>query len=138
MTILNSTKHTDPRALYRIAKLPIEIQEHVKINDPSWSYVPTGWIDLVVQLHNELIQIEPNYVLNQVKEKFGGLCYYTEQMHILAHSEFHAAVRRAEDKSFTVCDMCGGAGSLGNVTKSFIATRCETHRNQTNPPLVIK
>jgi len=61
----------------RIAKLPEPIQKHVYPEDPYWCYVPEGWRDLVCKMNEHLEALEPYYILHQVKEKFGGLRYYT-------------------------------------------------------------
>jgi len=45
------------------------------------SDLPQGWVDLVLGLDTAIAGYDPNYVLVQVKEKFGGLRYYIEHKH---------------------------------------------------------
>jgi hypothetical protein len=49
--------------------------------EPGWHpalWVEPGWYRLIVELDAALAEIEPDYVLHQVKEKFGGLRVYFE------------------------------------------------------------
>ncbi len=41
-----------------------------------WISCDRGWYPLLVELDEQLHRVLPNYVLHQVKEKFGGLRYY--------------------------------------------------------------
>lgn len=41
-----------------------------------WISCDRGWYPLLVELDEQLRAVLPNYVLHQVKEKFGGLRYY--------------------------------------------------------------
>jgi hypothetical protein len=43
-----------------------------------WISCDRGWYPLLVELDEQLRAVLPNYVLHQVKEKFGGLRYYWE------------------------------------------------------------
>lgn len=121
--------HTDPKAIERVNKLPEEVREHVWTNDPCWSYVTDGWRDLVVRLHNTLVKVAPDYRVDQIKEKFGGLRFYTN----IGYDEDsipHMIISHFENLSFQVCDICGERGECGRVGGGYIATRCEKHRDQ--------
>jgi hypothetical protein len=41
-----------------------------------WIRCDRGWYSLLVELDEQLRALLPNYVIHQVKEKFGGLRYY--------------------------------------------------------------
>lgn len=43
-----------------------------------WISCDRGWYALIVELDGQLSALLPNYVIHQVKEKFGGLRYYWE------------------------------------------------------------
>jgi len=48
-------------------------------------------------------EIPPHFSVEQVKEKWGALCFY-----ISAAPEFvHELIRKAELKSYTICEHCG-------------------------------
>lgn len=41
-----------------------------------WISCDSGWYSLIVELDEQLRALLPNYVIHQIKEKFGGLRYY--------------------------------------------------------------
>lgn len=125
---------------------------------PEWERwgmsCPDGWVDLVVTLDQKLAEIDPDYKLHQVKEKFGTLRFYCEHEHtdkcgeipppentIKEHSmgytvtigevacAFWAAVRAAEAQSAHFCDKCGQPGEM-KVTQGWARTLCVPHREE--------
>lgn len=121
--------HTDEGAIERVSKMPEEIREHIWTNDPCWSYVPEGWRQLIIDLHNELVQVAPEYRVSQVKEKFGGLRFYTN----IAHEEgcpSQAILRKYEEQSIETCDVCGSSGKIGTINGSYVAARCPDHGSE--------
>ena len=84
--------------------------------------LPPGWSDLVWELCEKL---EPLGVqAAQVKEKFGGLRFYTNGLlapGVLDH------IQAAEKLSFKTCQDCGAPGTTGNKTKWLFATLCPAH-----------
>ncbi len=82
-----------------------------------------GWYQLVLDLHNKLIELDPDYQVCQVKSKFGGLRYYTADMNYSEDSPFYAAIRDAETESYKVCEECSRPGKQVNV-KGWYATLC--------------
>lgn len=121
--------HTDKSAIERVNNLPECIREHMWTNDPCWSYCPEGWRDLVTRLHNALVQVAPDYRLSQIKEKFGGLRFYTN----ISHTEDsipHMIISHFESMSTTTCDVCGKRGMVvqaGPDNWPYVASRCEEH-----------
>jgi hypothetical protein len=94
--------------------------------------VGTGWHDLVRRLEQRLLEIDPDYELLQIKEKFGGLRYYansgTTTGDILA-DPFHMAISEAEAESDQTCERCGATeGVEQRATFNWIKTLCPTHR----------
>jgi hypothetical protein len=69
-----------------------------------------GWIPLITELHNKLIQIDPNYRVYQIKEKFGMLCFYYAISNPDLHNEVRDLVQEYERKSLTVCEVTGKPG----------------------------
>jgi len=91
--------------------------------------VPPGWLDLVADCHKRLIKVHPDYVLGQVKEKFGGLRYYYTLSGATADqiAQVRDLVGVAEHASFSICEECGEPGepfTLGG----YVSTRCIEHR----------
>lgn len=80
-----------------------------------------GWNDLLWRLCEDIEKIGPGdeFRVLQVKEKFGGLRFYTGA----APSEVHDRISQAEDESYKTCEVCA---SKEDVTSegSWIKTLC--------------
>jgi hypothetical protein len=88
-----------------------------------------GWFDLVWRLCERLEPVvgaaeenakRPFQVL-QVKEKFGGLRFYTN----ISDDAISALVEAAKVESFHTCDVCGKPGARRG--QGWITTRCDEH-----------
>lgn len=97
---------------------------------PSMIAPPIGWVQLVVDLDKELASILPDYTIAQVKEKFAGLRYYIDTYGVGREDPRVAMandlIREAEDRSRSICQICGSAGSL-SVISYWHATLCDEH-----------
>jgi hypothetical protein len=104
--------------------------------------LPAGWVSLVEKLCEELSPIldeerkrtpetqeNPLFVLLQIKEKFGGLRFYymmnTKNDTLVRTVE--RIIDRAEDMSYTVCEVTGKKGDLCRSGIHF-KTLCEELR----------
>lgn len=78
-----------------------------------WISCDAGWYPLVTQLDAQLAQLDPEYELHQVKEKFGGLRYYarTSSGGDETQSAFWALIDEAEKRSEITCERCGAAAT---------------------------
>ena len=84
-----------------------------------------GWAPLLAAVDAELAQLDPDYAVSQVKEKFGTLRFYAySKLHPGADSEFYTAIRNAERKSATVCEECSAEGSLHRHKRGWLRTLC--------------
>lgn len=83
--------------------------------------VGEGWWDLLDRLHADLVVTDPDHKVIQIKEKFGGLRYYTDDL----SREGQELVTKAETASYTICERCGKPGipRPGGWTK----TLCDNH-----------
>jgi len=54
----------------------LKIIRRIPENWGRWISCGSGWYPLLVELDEKLAQIEPDYEIHQVKEKFGTLRYY--------------------------------------------------------------
>lgn len=84
--------------------------------DPELSYTPDKLIDWCMpEQDNRLLAI-------QIKSKFGGLKFYTAN-----HTdEASKLIAEAEEKSFTICEVCGYPGKIYRI-RSWLTTLCEQH-----------
>jgi hypothetical protein len=74
-----------------------------------------GWYAIITTLNIHLAAIDPNYKINQIKEKFGQLCFYasTETESLL----FDKLIEAAEMLASSTCEKCSRPGAL-RISKS--------------------
>lgn len=78
--------------------------------------IGSGWAKLI----NRLFDAKPEDTLVvQVKEKFGGLRFYTHE----TTDSFSKLISEAEAESYTVCENCGDSGKL-NTDRYWVKTLC--------------
>lgn len=92
--------------------------------------VGSGWWTLINELCNTIqkhIDSNPNcpqVVIEQIKEKFGGLRFYYQG----GDDFIHGAVWFAETMSTNMCEECGAPGHRTNG--GYIQTLCKKHREE--------
>ena len=74
-----------------------------------WIDCGPGWYPILARLEERLQQIDPDYRVHQIKEKFGTLRFYFSSRHLDASLEVAAD---AEAESERTCERCGNPGSL--------------------------
>lgn len=88
--------------------------------------VGKGWVPLIVELCEQLdvteAEANPDWRATQVKEKFGGLRFYTTGL----TKEGQALVDRAEARSYKTCEVCGNPGDRSTVG-GWDKTVCAEH-----------
>lgn len=82
-----------------------------------------GWVPILNELHAQLVELDPNYVLVQVKEKFGTLRVYTE-VDPVVRDPARELVAAAEAQSGTICEDCGDPAEL-RKDRRWVLTLCE-------------
>ena len=82
-----------------------------------------GWYNILNELFEALSKYD-DIILAQVKEKFGGLRVYIHGAPVDVSKEVHKLIDNAEEKSFTVCEMCGKEGTLRG--DGWMVTLCES------------
>ena len=85
--------------------------------------VGTGWHGLVNKAFDKLESINDIIiVIDQVKEKYGGLRIYSSPM----HEEFDKFIIELETESYKICEICGEPGQLRG---GWYRTLCDMHAN---------
>lgn len=100
-------------------------------HDEAHKWVGPGWHELVKKLVADLEAINPNFNIEQVKEKFGGLRFYgytTDADHYGWTDEQRELVDQAEEASFSICETCGEPGTPSDDGAYWVKTNCEKHR----------
>ena len=98
--------------------------------------VGEGWREIIETLCKDLDDLHiPNMKVVQIKEKFGGLRFYTSthstpeeytnfpKEHLMLLEKMYKLTSVAEEKSTTVCETCGNPGS-GVTIKGWMSTLC--------------
>lgn len=88
-----------------------------KISPPFGKYIDVdeGWYQIVIDCDKELTEIDSNYIVIQIKQKFAGLRYYFEQSDVYdgeALSKMNAVVKKYEAIAATTCEATGLPGVL--------------------------
>jgi len=105
---------------------PKEIDKRLKNGIGCWSGIGKGWHKLVIKLDKKIAKLYPDYTIDQVKEKFGGLRYYIGSVPEGVFDEIHELISEAEAQSLKTCDTCGKTGK-GVAIKGWWVTRCTKH-----------
>ena len=99
-------------------ELQLQIEElKKKIVPEYWKSIDVdeGWYQLVVDCDEELTGVDPNYQIYQVKEKFGGLRYYTKPSNMDEKDTLKKIgdiISKYEDIARRTCSATGGPGVL--------------------------
>jgi hypothetical protein len=87
--------------------------------------VGPGWEPLVDELHAKLLTHDPDVVVTQVKEKFGGLRYYYRST--LDHHVLDPIVHEYERKAARTCEWCGAPAETTAPQMGWLKTLCPEH-----------
>lgn len=71
-----------------------------------------GWLSLLERLHNEIVLIDPDYQIYQVKEKLGGLRFYHTSKDKILDGKISKIVNYYEKMSYHICEKTGSQGVL--------------------------
>jgi len=121
-------------------KMPEYIVQDMKSRTPTGWYgldAPYGWHRLIETLHIAIVQIDPDYKIQQIKEKFGGLRYYCAYK---KDTVTRSLIQTAEARSYKICQICGTENESDKVAMStkghWYATLCKTCRTEYNYELI--
>lgn len=91
--------------------------------------VGDGWLPLVKELIEKLIDAGWNREVTQVKEKFAGLRFYING----GTDEIFNIIQEAEDKSYNICEICGKPGDV-YTSGNWVYPRCSEHAPELTIP----
>ncbi len=129
----NSPKKGLPKYDPLVDKYPEQIHHRIAMGMGCGSFLPDGWYDLVCELDDTISNIYPLYIIDQVKEKFGGLRYYIAGIPAIIpknqQDRINELIADAEEKSWDICDVCGEQSKAERsvIGGYLLATRCEKH-----------
>jgi hypothetical protein len=100
----------------------MELSERAGVEIECYS----GWNSLIeplveyVEKYNENKAEDEKIVITQIKEKFGGLRFYANNI----TDELRDKIAEAESDSYNVCEFCGTRKNVGH-TSDWIITCCK-------------
>lgn len=115
-----------------MSNFPEQIQKRLDAGMGCGSGISDGWMNLVVELDAKIAAIYPDYTIDQIKEKFGGLRYYIGKVPKEHFDEIHNLIHEAEAKSVKVCEECGEPGKRTTLDSGWCRTLCEQHEKEGN------
>ena len=87
--------------------------------------VDEGWYQIVVDCDNLLTEIDPDYQIAQIKQKFGGLRYYFQPSDVNnseLYVKMNAVVLAYEKIASITCEATGNPGVLMKSTGGWFKT----------------
>lgn len=114
-----------------IARLEKELkhpQYPIDLYDIECGY---GWYGIIFPIINYINKYnkdnpESTIEIYQIKEKFGGLRFYTSY----TTPELDEMINNAEDWSFLICENCGSPVNVTTKGPKWITTLCDKCRNK--------
>jgi hypothetical protein len=95
------------------------------IKERGFFGIGNGWLVIVKELIEKLIELGWDKQVCQVKEKFGGLRFYINT----GSDEIHEEIMKADELSYKVCEVCGEAGVIRGDLRWWL-TLCDEHYEQ--------
>lgn len=122
--MLNALRVPDEAGEYEAALR--SLLERIPDGWGRWIGCGRGWYPILARLEERLNQLDPDYRVHQIKEKFGTLRFYWEG----DIPDGDAIVDEAEAESARTCELCGGPGRLrskGGWLKTLCTACAEAH-----------
>jgi len=107
---------------------PVDIRQDMTQSCMAWGFeCGEGWYPLIEELLAKLLSLNaPGLIIEQVKEKFGGLrVYYRADVPENLYDKIDSLISFYEKKSYTICEVCGKPGKL--YSKGWWQTVCPEH-----------
>ncbi len=97
-----------------------------------WIACERGWYSIIIEIDRRLAELDPNYVVYQIKQKCGDLCFYFDPTELASdgiREMMNEIVIEGEKRAATTCEECGFTGVGVNKGTGFrVQTLCEACR----------
>jgi len=103
--------------------------DRLPIDDRYFFSVGDGWLPLIKDLIEKLIDAGWDKQICQVKEKFAGLRFYINA----GNDEIFKLIEEAESKSYSICEQCGEPGETYSNGRWLYAC-CSKHAPENTKP----
>ena len=126
---MNDNHRTDQEFenfLKNIGGVTIQHKPHLgPIMERRYFGVGNGWLGIIQRLFEVLIKLGWDKQFINVKEKFGGMSIFIDN---IPENGFNF-ILDAEKETFSVCEVCGEPGEQHRI-KGWIHTLCDEHRDE--------
>jgi hypothetical protein len=126
---MNDNHRTDQEFenfLKSIGGITIQHKQHLgPIIERRYFGVGNGWLGIIQRLFEVLIRLGWDKQFVNVKEKFGGMSIFIDN---IPENGFNF-ILDAERETFKVCEICGEPGEQHRI-KGWIHILCEEHRDE--------
>ena len=124
--------------MYLVKKYPklyVQYKWPMQETAMCWGFPEDGWLKLIDRLSQRITKLDPKGTIQavQVKEKFGGLRFYTGPVPAEISEKVFKLISVAEEKSFHICQECGKKGRMRNDSGWYV-TLCERHLKERLDP----
>lgn len=92
------------------------------IKERYFASINNGWLRLIKELIEKLIDLGWDRRVCQIKEKFGSLRFYISS----GSNEIYKLIGEFEKLSYKVCENCGKPGEL-RTDIGWLSTLCDEH-----------
>jgi hypothetical protein len=103
--------------------------------------VGPGWHPLLLRLHEQLLALDPDCHVDDLKEKLGAVRIRITGTAAPESAETRALVAAAEEQSATICEFCGAPGrgrTRSDAAAGWIKAVCDNcHRAWSHHTIVI-
>lgn len=92
----------------------------------SLGHTGPGWLYLIKELDEKLSSIDPEYNIEQIKEKFGGLRFYFSS-NLERQHDMYLLGDEYELLSYNICEFCGSKNDV-TTEGNWLKTLCHSCR----------
>jgi len=107
---------------FNTTKFSPKIIKYMKTQAVSFCGVGEGWLTLIIELDKQLTELYPNYQIQNIKEKLGGLRFYT----LGVGEDGKQMINLLQDKVTSICIKCGNSGDL-RFNVGGVKPLCDKH-----------
>ncbi|MGV0675658.1 hypothetical protein ABQE62_05630 [Mycolicibacterium fortuitum] len=86
-----------------------------------------GWAAILTELRDDLIQIDPDLVVRQVKQKGGVLEVWAEASSPALAAAVRERIAAAQEQSAVTCERCGQPGTIRQGADGWYRALCDAH-----------
>ena len=93
-------------------------------------HLPEGWRPMFTQLVTAIAAADDGAVVEQAKQKFGGMRVYLNRL----TQATEVLIDEASRQSARTCERCGASGFLTVTRDGYYETLCELHQGYATEP----